>query len=792
MYNLGDNFKNNNYSLLISHPNCTFMGQKYRITVLTERLIRFEYDPTGNFCDLETPLVKNRVFDMPTFIRKDEGQFLKIETKYFTMTYMKEAEFSMKTLFVDVLDTTNRWYYGISEADNYKACGKNVYDKNVINGLFSSNGYVSINDSKSVYIDENSNLIMNDRPKECVDMYLFVYNKDFGLCLRDYFELTNYPDLIPRYALGNWWSNNNSTSDQLALEEIDQFKNNNIPLSIYMLNDNWFNSNDNYDVKYGFTFDVNKFKNPKTMIDKIHLSNLKFGLKINNQYGFYPRDTYFEKAKEYLNVNEKGNIDFNIYDPKCIDVFFKLFLRPLENYGVDFFWNDFDSTDTENYLMNYYMKKNNFRLNKRYLSLMRNSNMGSHTFNVIYSGKEKTDWDTVKLEPFFNANSANIGITWWSHDVFGSFGGIETDDLFIRSIQLGVFSPIMRFDVPKGKYYKRAPWKWDIVTNDISSYYLRLRHQLIPYIYTEAHKYHEDGTGLLKPFYYSNLAFYDNEYYVNQYYFGSQFMISPVIQPMDELIGRTIQKFFMPEGVWYDFKNGKRYLGNHKYISFYKIEDYPIFVKSGSIIPLAGEESYMSYKNPKDFDIHVFPGVSNTYQLYEDDGESFDYRTGKYLITNIDYNYRKSNYTVIIRPLDGDVSVVPEKRTFRIHFRNTKTPDNIVVYKNEEKITDYTFKNSDSDFVIEVKDFPTKDQLVINCYGKDIEIDAVKLIKDDIDSIIYDLKIETDLKDNIASIIFDEQLDSSKKRIAIRKLKRNGLDKRSIKVFLKLLEYMEM
>ena len=62
-----------------------------------------------------------------------------------------------------------------------------------------------------------------------------------------------------------------------------------------------------------------------------------------------------------------------------------------------------------------------------------------------------------------------------------------------------------------------------------------------------------------------------------------------------------------------------------KYLAFYPIEDYPIFVKRGSIIPMAADESLMSFKNPKTLEIHVFPGESNTYHLYEDDGESNRY-----------------------------------------------------------------------------------------------------------------------------------------------------------------------
>ena len=200
----------------------------------------------------------------------------------------------------------------------------------------------------------------------------------------------------------------------------------------------------------------------------------------------------------------------------------------------------------------------------------------------------------------------------------------------------------------------------------------------------------------------------------------------------------------------------------------------------------------MSYKNPIDLEIHIFPGESNTYQLYEDDGETNDYLKGKYNITEIDYNYRKSNYTVVIRPIEGDISVIPEKRDYTIVFRNTKKSDNVVVYDNDKKIENIETEVTETNFIVKIKDVSTKNQLSINCYGKDIEIDSIKLVKDDIDSILFDLKINTVLKDDVAAIVFNDNLSLAKKRIAIRKLKRKGLDPRSVKAFLRLLDYMEM
>ena len=686
MYNLGEHFKNNNKDGLMANESCVFRGNNYRITVLTERLIRLEYDSGGVFNNYETALVKNRKFEMPDFNKKEDNNFLIIETRYFHLSYLKNTMFSSKSLTAQYNDSKIGWYYGNKEVRNLKSCNVSLdYLKSkpeLLNGLFAEDGIATIDDSNSMCFDEGSNVILKDTNiKNHIDLYLFIYGKDFGLCLGDYFHLTGYPPMIPRYALGNWWSREYRYSDEEVLRLIDKFTRKNIPISIFLLDNGWEIIDENK--KNGFTFNQQLFPNPVEFIKKVHERGKKIGLKINPQYGFGPNEQYYDEVKKYLSPDKNGIIPFNPYSMKDIDVFLKIFKTPLEMMGIDFFWNDFfDNDKNKLYLVNYYLTKDNLKNNKRSLILSRNSTYSAHLFNVLYSGRTIISWDTLRMLPFYNLNSANIGVSFWSHDVGGSIGGVEDSDLYLRSVELGVFSPIFRFNTESGKYFKREPWKWDVVTESIAIDYMKLRHKLIPYIYTEAYNYSKKGTPIIRPFYYNNMVFYDDENYSNQYYFGSAFMISPIINPMDEMIsGRTVQKFYMPSGVWYDFNNSKRYQGNNKYVAFYSIADYPIFVKQGSIIPLAGEDSYMDYNNPKTLEIHVFPGESNTYHLYEDDGETLDYKNGKYIITEIDYNYRASNYTLIIRPVEGDVNLLPETRNYKIVFRNTKQADKVVVFR---------------------------------------------------------------------------------------------------------------
>ena len=413
----------------------------------------------------------------------------------------------------------------------------------------------------------------------------------------------------------------------------------------------------------------------------------------------------------------------------------------------------------------------------------------SHRYPVYYSGQTTVSWKTLNNLPYYNSRASNIGLSWWSHDIGGYKGGIEEPELYARYVELGTFSPIFRLAGSKGKYYKREPWLWDVKTLSIVREYCTLRQRLIPYLYTEGYKYHKTGLPLIQPLYYKYPEIVDEPVYRNQYFFGTELFIAPITTKKDEVMNRVVQRLFIPNGTWYEFKSGKKFPGGKRYLTFYKDEDYPVFAKSGSIIPLSVLEANKNVTtSPKEMEIHIFPGMSNTYNLYEDDGESRLYEEGFYIVTSIDYNYLPNNYTVIIRPLEGKSGIIPAKRDYTIRFRNTKEAEDVVVYLGDSK-WECIKEVEDADFIVKLKDVPTTKQLTVNCKGKDIEIDSVRLVNEEIDLILSDLQIETALKEKIAEIIFSDE-EIRKKRIQIRKLKNSGLEKIFIRMFLKLLEYV--
>lgn len=800
MYNLGKQFEFD-YNNAKSNQKAIFKGKKYRITILSESLVRLEYSENGVFEDRLTELVINRNFPVPKFSVREDSGLIEITTSYFKLLYAKEKPFygtkmnALSNLKIELLNTDRIWYMGHTEARTYGTPDLNLMDEKgrvkYRKSLYSLEGFVSIDDTKNMIIEEGGALA--ERKTDNVDTYVFLYNKDFEVCLKDYFTLTGFPALIPRYALGNWWNRNISYKDETVDKLVNAFEKQEIPFSIILLNHDWHlrEYGKNKELETGFTFNKNYFANPKELIDKLHSKGIRLGLTVNPFEGIYPYETYYSKAKEYIVSDKLGIIPFNVMNPKTIDVYFKLLIHPLDNLGIDFYFLDADNRKDINnlWLMDHYHFYDMMRdYKRRPMVLCRNTRVAAHRYPVLYSGKTIVSWDTLKQIPFHNSSAANIGVSFWSHDIGGYHKGTEDNELYTRFVQLGTFSPILKFGSEKGRYYKREPWKWGVKTYQIVKSYLNLRHRLIPYIYTESYNYHNSGLPLITPIYYKIPEMYDDDLYKNEYFFGSQLFVAPIVSKKDYVMNRVIHRILIPSGTWYDFVTGKKFPGGKRYVAFFKDNEYPVFAKEGSIIPLGDNENINDTTPPNNLEIQIFPGKSNNYTLYEDDGLSDLYKQGYYLKTNIDYNYMPNNYTVIIRAVEGKSGIIPDTRNYTFRFRNTKESKEVSVYYQDEKLP-FETKVDGQDFVVKVKNVKTIGQLTINCKGKDIEIDAVRIINEEIGEILSDLQIETELKEKIDEIFFSDK-PISKKRIAIRKLGRHGLEPKFVKLFLKLLEYI--
>lgn len=791
------------YSCAKSKDAAVFKGNKYRITVLSDILIRLEYNNDGVFEDRPTEFAWNRDFEVPLIQVNQNNRSLNVSTKYFRLEYIKETSMFPKgakenNLKISLNNTDKVWYINHPEARNLYGSEVSLDDISgkipLLKGLFSTDGFVSVDDSKSLIFNENGSLVKN--PSERVDMYVFFYKKDFGFCLRDYFQLTGKPPMIPRYALGVWWYRNIPYSTNKINDLISDFHHHKIPLSVLLLGEDWHirNVGELKNLVTGFSFNKEHYSNPSELIKNIHDKDIFLGLKIDPSQGIMNHEEHYLDFLKTAGLENNGKtIAFNVYDTNFLNAYFQNIIDPLQRLGVDFFFIDYYNKNllTSLRALNHYHFTNYKQSkNRRGMILSRNGLTASHRYPVLYSGQTLVSWKMLKFLPYFNSNSSNVGLSWWSHDVGGYKDGIEDGELYLRYVQLGTFSPIFRLSSKEGKYYKREPWAWEIKIETIVREYAQLRHKLIPYLYSEAYKYHKTGLSFIQPLYYRFPETYDEPAYINEYFFGSELFIAPITNVVDDLMKRVVERIFIPSGTWYEFKSGKKVPGNKKYVLFFKEEDYPVFARAGAIIPMADldENGFNSTKNPEKLEIHVFPGDNNIYKLYEDDGLSTLYEEGNFLITEIKYDYKPNNYTVTIRPTEGKLELIPEKRSFKVRFRNTKLPQFVTVKVADQEIKVPHYIDG-KDFIVEIPFVQSSSVVYVNCHGNDIDIDAFRLINEDIDSIINDLLIETSLKEKIAAILFSPQ-EIKDKRIQIRKLKKEGLSPLFAKLFIRLLEYI--
>lgn len=783
MGNLSDYYIKN-VSDLVSKKECMITGKKYRFTMLTDRLVRLEYSENGVFEDRSTQNIIFRNFERPIFVVNESDTLLQISTKYYTLSYVKNKHFGSgkltpgTNLKVLLKGTEHQWYYEHPEARNFGTInyslddfvGKLKLDK----GLYSTDGFCILDDSKSLVLDENGNYI--PRNTNNLDIYLFMYKRDFGLCLKDYFDLTGYPSFIPRYTLGNWWYKNDKYTNNDISKVIKKFNENEIPLSVIMLGDKWHNNIDN------FSFDESLIESNK-LINELHAQNIKLGLTVDPSLKLNDNSVGYEELSKYVEGKEVSFVPLSM--PK-LGLYFNTFIRKLSNMGVDLFNIDYNNINDRNSLWlfnHYHFVEDILNKNKRGVILSRNSKMATHRYPITYTGKTIVDWNTLNALPLYNMSAANSGISFVAHAIGGYHKGIEQEELFMRYIQFATFSPFLILAGEEGKYYKREPWRWNSLRLSVIREYMQLRNKLVPYLYTESYSYYKKCIPLVQPLYYKYSGIYDEPLYKNQYFFGSEMLICPITKKKNPVIGRVVQRIFVPEGLWFDFKTGKKYPGDKYYMCFYKDDEYPAFCKAGSIIPLSLDNDT---ENPKNMELVIFPLADNTYTIYEDDGISNNYIKGDYMLTRVDYKYQKDNYSLMIT--NSNKCNIVSTRNYKIRFKNTLNITDVNVLYNNNPYDVKVYYDRD-DFVIETDNIVSGGSLFINIRGTNIELEAIQLINEDIKEILNDLEIETTLKEKVDAILFSDA-SIRKKRIEIKKLKKYKLEPKFINMFIKLLEYI--
>lgn len=668
-------------------------GEKYRFTVLTEEMIRLEYCEDGKFEDRATQCVIDRKFKVPEYQVIENEESLEIITDKIHLVYNKQ-KFTDYGLSVQVRGNISVyhsiWHFG-EEATDLRGTARTLDEADgaieLEHGIISRFGYGILDDSRSLVITEDG--WVEPRKEDCIDIYFLGYGHEYEHCLKDYYHLTGKTPLLPRYALGNWWSRFYRYNDQEYKALMTRFEKEEIPFSVSVIDMDWHLVD--IDPKYGsgwtgYTWNKELFPDPKEFMTWLHDHGLKVTLNVHPAGGVQAHEEKYKEMAEAMGRDweKEEPVNFDVTDQKFLKAYFEYLHHPNEEEGVDFWWLDWQQGGLSKipgldplWMLNHYHYLDSGRRGKRRLTFSRYAGMGSHRYPVGFSGDTIISWESLAFQPYFTANASNVGYGWWSHDIGGHMKGYREEELSTRWIQFGVFSPIMRLHSSNSAFTGKEPWNYNAVSENIMKRYLKLRHEMIPYLYTMNYHASHDGQPLIRPMYYLEPEQPEAYEVPNEYYFGTELVVCPITEPTDKAAGTACVKAWIPEGKWYDIFSGLKYDGGRMLELYRSLEDIPVLAKEGAIIPLTDLTEYTnSVENPKELAVKIVPGKKNAFILMEDTGDTCEDKEENWAQTKLEWINENE---FIIHPANGNLDVIPKRRTWKMEFYGIADVDNLEV-----------------------------------------------------------------------------------------------------------------
>ena len=674
-----------------------------RFTVLTPCLLRVENQKNAAFCDEPTQSVWFRDFDKPKFEVSENSDTITIRTTKANFLYCLKTQ---KMLRIKLLDGRTVTDY---KAGNLKGtCRTLDITAGIItltDGVCSRGGVAVMDDSDTLVIKEDGVILPRDNKES--DVYFFAYGNDYIGATTDLYKLTGKVPLIPRYALSNWWSRYKAYTQEEYLNLMDKFKEEEIPITVATVDMDWhwvdikskFGKDSHkmtmhrnllefvYDVWStgwtGYSFNTDLFPDPEGFLKKLKDDNYHVTFNIHPSMGVrWFEDQYEEMCRAMgQDPSEKKPVEFDITDKKFTENYFDILHHPFEKMGIDFWWIDWQQgTRTKTpgldplWALNHYHFLDNAKDNHRPLILSRFCGAGSQRYPLGFSGDTTQTWASLDFQPGFTATASNIAYPWWSHDIGGHCMGKKDDELYLRWVQLGVFSPVMRLHSTNNEFAGKEPWNYSGPIERIAKDALRLRHKLLPYIYTMNYRTHMDCRAICEPMYYAYPEEESAYNCKNEFFFGTELIVAPITEHTSADTNLASVNVWIPDGRYTDIFTDRIYSGN-QFVKMYRdVDTIPVLAKEGAIIPLDSNDRTNDCSNPETLEVLAYRG-KGSFTLYEDDGETLSYKDGKFLKTAFSIEENGNAVSFRIAKEDGDCSVAPLKRNYVLRFKDIVSAD---------------------------------------------------------------------------------------------------------------------
>ncbi len=691
---------------------------KARFTVLTERMIRMEYGGEEAFEDRASFSVANRHMPAVDFSVKESGESLTIKTARLTLTYKDNGRvFSKNNLSIrfKMKGGMQTWTPGMKNKGNLGGTirtldGMNGWRKvdwktgsfgsprKPEEGLLSRDGWALVDDSDSIMLEPTGGAFSEwVQPREAKlrrDWYFLGYGHNYKEALREASMIFGRQPLPPRYTLGYWWSRYWAYTDRELREMVDEFDRAGVPLDVMVVDMDW-----HLPGWTGYTWDRCYFPDPNGFLRNMHERGLRVTLNLHPADGVHDFEEAFEPMARELGLDPKKtkHIPFDCTDPDFMDAYFRHLHHPQEDAGVDFWWMDWQqgkSTKMEgldplpwlNHLHWRDMEKRTPE--RRPLIFSRFGGVGAGRYPVGFSGDTFSTWEGLAMQPEFTAMAANVIYGYWSHDIGGHavMGDQDLDpELYMRWIQFGVYSPVLRTHTTKHPLSERRVTAFAEPYSRYMIEAIRHRYEIAPYVYTENRKGLDTGLSLCRPLYYEwpeEKAAYDRK---KQYLFGDEMMIAPVTVPADLSHDLAEVDVWLPKGNWFDVALGKMERGGQTIKRHYHHREIPVFVRPGAIIPGQKARMRMDEASCSRLMVTAYPGGDGQYDYYEDDGMSQDYLSGGAATIRLEQRDNKTGRTVKIHAAKGDFKGFLKKRYVEVRFAASCPPANVKIDGKEAR-----------------------------------------------------------------------------------------------------------
>lgn len=697
-------------------PDAVVAGEHYRISVLSPGLLRLEHSPSGRFEDRPSAFALDRRFPVPDFRVRRTAAGIELVTERIHLSYDERA-FSPTGLSAQIRGGVTS-YHSVWRYDTpVPTLGGTARTLDEADGpiplepgITSREGFGVVDDSASVLLTEDGWYAPRAGEEGTVDLYLFGWGHDHQQALRDFYALSGPQPVLPRWALGNWWSRYHAYDDAEYRQLVADFDRHRLPFSVLVVDMDWHLTDEHVERRHGsgwtgYTWNRELFPDPRDFLAWAHERGYRVTLNLHPADGVRSFEDAHPAMLEALgrDPGSEEPVAFDVTDREFVAAYFEVLHRGLEADGVDFWWIDWQSGPHSRlpgvdplWVLNHYHFLDSGADGSRPLTLSRYAGPGSHRYPVGFSGDTVISWASLAFQPYFTATAANIGFGWWSHDIGGHVFGARDDELATRWLQFGVFSPILRLHSGDNDFIAKEPWRYRSPFAEVMERGLRLRHRLVPYLHTANRAAAVEGVPLVRPLYYEHPEAEQAYRYGHQYLFGSELMVAPVTSPADPVVTRAAVPVWLPEGSWTDLFTGAVYDGGRELVLHRRLEDVPVLARAGAVVPLAGsdDDAAPGVGNPAELEVLVVAGASHASALDEDDDSGDGRDPGRWARTPLALDVAAGELTV--GPARGHLDCLPAARAWTLTLIGFEEPAELTVTVDGGTVPARTVRHGDA------------------------------------------------------------------------------------------------